>query len=141
MSYVLTDIGEEHVAKNGLQVAFDFGIYDDDIDGVTETTDIAGITTEPAGSNYARQSVTPGAAETGNYSGDWGFQTTVTFDTSDSAQGSIDGTFGVVNFDSEEAGDAGTPTDHLHHTAGPFSQQRDLSSVDTLNVTITVTVS
>jgi hypothetical protein len=140
MSYLLTDIGEEHVVKNGLLVSMDFGVYDDGSDSVAEGDDLP-LSSEPSGSNYSRQSVTFGSSEAGSYSGDWGVETTVTFDTSDSSQLSIDGSFGVVNFDSDVAGDAGTPTDHLHHTAGPFSQERDLSSVDTLDVTITLTVS
>lgn len=140
MGYILTDLGEEHFVKNGLKVSFDFGLYDDGTDAIVDTDDVGAITTEPSGSAYARQSVTISSTEVQDLSGDWGFQVTVTFDTSDSSQTSIDGTFGVVNFQAEDTGDA-SAQDHLHHTAGPFGTERDLSNVDTLDVTITVTVS
>lgn len=138
MSYILTNWGEEHFVKNGLKVSFDFGVYDDDADTITETDDIGSIGTEPGGS-YSRNTTSISTSEVSDYSGDWGFQVTESFDTSTSSQGSIDGSFAVVNFQAEESSD-GSAQDHLHHTAGPFSQQRDLSSVDTLEVTITVTV-
>lgn len=137
MSYILTDLGEEHFTKNGLQVSFDFGLYYDNTDAVSETDDLP-LSTEPTGSAYGRQSVTVGSAETQDLSGDWGFQVSTSFDTSDSSQ-TVDGTFGVVNFQAEDTSD-GSANDHLHHTAGPFSQDRDLSQIDTLDVTITVTV-
>jgi hypothetical protein len=138
MSYVLTDLGEEHVVKNGLDgVSFSFGLYDDGTDAIGETNDVADITTEPAGSAYARQSATPSAQD---LSGDWGIETTVSFDTSDSSVSSIDGTFAVVNFQASDTGD-GAATDHLHSTHGPFGTERDLSQIDTLDVTVTITVS
>lgn len=140
MSYVLTDIGEEHFVKNGLQVSFSMGLYDDDTDAVSDTTDLPLSSEADNANSYARQSVTIGSTETDNYSGDWGFQVSVSFDTSTNSETSIDGTFAVVNFASEETGDGGSATDHLHSTHGPFGTQRDLSNIDTLDVTITVTV-
>lgn len=132
MSYILNDIGEEwytETAINGSTVIV--GLYNDGTDAITDTDDLAAITTEPSGSNYARQSDTVTVAD---ISGDWGFQNDnqITFNTSDSSQ-TVDGAFMVVNFDSDEAGDGGTATDHLVATA-QLSQSRDLSQVDELNI-------
>lgn len=136
MSYTLVDTGEEHFVKNGLIVSMDFGVYSDATDSISETNDLSDIGSEPTGSAYARQTTTPSASDE---SGDWGFSLTVTFDTSDSTATGIDGTFSVVNFTSSDAGDS-SANDHLHSTHGPFDTTRDLSNVDTLEVTITVTV-
>lgn len=139
MSYILVDLGEEHFVKNGLQVSFSFGLYSDGTDAVSDTDDLP-LSSEPDNANsYARQSATIGASETQDLSGDWGFQVTVTFDTSTNTETGIDGTFAVVNFTAEDTGD-GSAQDHLHSTHGPFGTTRDLSNVDTLDVTITVTV-
>lgn len=131
MSYILTDIGEEwytETAINGSSV--DVGLYNDSTDAVADTDDLP-LSTEPTGASYARQTDTVSVAD---ISGNWGFQndTLITFDTSDSSQ-TVDGAFMVINFDSDEAGDAGTPADHLIATA-QLSQSRDLSQVDELEI-------
>lgn len=132
MAYILTDIGEEwytETALNGVTVTV--GLYNDTTDTIADTNDLAAITTEPTGASYARQSDTVTVAD---ISGDWGFDndTKITFDTSDSSQ-TVDSAFFVINFDSDEAGDAGTPADHLVATAA-LTQSRDLSQVDELNI-------
>lgn len=141
MGYLLTNFGEEHFVENGLLVSVTIGLYDDGTDAVSESTDLP-LSSEPDNANsYARQSTTLTTSEQTTSGGDSGVSFTVTFDTSTNSETSIDGTFAIVNFDSDRAGDGGAATDHLHSTHGPFGTERDLSQIDTLDVTITITVS
>jgi len=127
-------IGEEFLVKlfsgNVAQPAdVDVGLYNQSTDTFTETSDLADLTTEPSGSNYARQTVslpsaTTDAATTSNWETVFDTQT---FDASDSSQ-DVDAYFVVVHFDSTEAGDAGTATDHIKFT-GDLSQKFDLNSI------------
>lgn len=135
MSFILVDLGEEYIMKNGFDGAsISNGLYDDSTDLIADTDDLAAITTEPAGAAYARQAVTASASD---ISGDWGITYSISFDTSDSTV-SVDGVFAVINFLASDTGDA-SATDHLVYTAG-LSQARNLSDIDTLNVDVTVTV-
>lgn len=141
MAFIVTNIGEEHLTKNGLGVAIDFGLYNDSVDAISEGDDLGAITTEPNMANsYSRQTVTFAATEIGKYNGDWGIRETITFDVMTNTETGIDGVFGVVNFASEEANDGGSAADHLHSTDGPLSETYDLQEVDNLDVTVTVTV-
>lgn len=131
MAYITTNLGEEFITKNGLDaVTFDFGLYSDSTDTVTDTDDLAAITTEPTGAAYARQSDPLSAAD---ISGDWGGDNDnqISFDTSDSSQ-TVDGVFMVANFQATETGDS-SANDHLIATAA-LSQSRDLSQIDTFNI-------
>lgn len=127
MGYILTLHGQERTVNNGLQLTYDYGLYNDTTDLIAKAdTATTNITTEPSGVAYARQSVTVTGTETGVYSGNNGFEVSVTYDTSDSS-GTVNGVFAVEGTE-------------IHHTAGPFSQDRDLSQIDQLDVTITVTI-
>lgn len=128
MGYILTLHGQERTVNAGLQLTYDYGLYNDTTDSIVkaDTDPATDITTEPSGAAYARQSVTVTGTETGVYSGNNGFEVSVTYDTSDST-GTVNGVFAVEGTE-------------IHHTAGPFSQDRDLSQIDQLDVTITVTI-
>lgn len=131
MSAVLTNIGEEWNAKNsGDGATLSVGLYNDSTDAAGDTTDLGDLTTEPAGSAYARQSDTFTAATNNN---NWGPVTSsqLTYDTSDSSQ-SVDAYFITATFTSTEAGDGGD-TEHIIAT-GLLSQTRDLSQIDELNL-------
>lgn len=142
MTTQLHDTGEEFIIDTVFRVdtitkpgSVDIGLFNDGTDALSDGNDVTDITTEPAGAAYARQSATLDGADFSNSDsgGDW--QTTIadqTFDTSDSSQ-SVDAYFIVVNFDSDDAGDAGTPADHLFWT-GALDQTYDLASVDTLTL-------
>lgn len=129
-------IGEEFMTKlfsgNVSQAtSVDVGLYNQTTDSLTESDDLAALTTEPVGSAYARQTVslpagTSDSATTSNWKSVFATQT---FDVSDSSQ-DVDAYFVVVNFDSAEAGDAGTATDHIMFS-GDLSQTYDLNSITT----------
>lgn len=134
MGYQLVNIGEELLMKNNMDgLSHDVGLYNDSTDAITDTDDLAAITTEPSGASYARQTSTYAVRD---ISGNWGFDndSQLTFDTSDSSQ-AVDGSFLVHNFASVDAGDGGTAQDHLIGTAA-LSQSRDLSQIDTLEIGI-----
>lgn len=132
MVNLLTNIGEEWYTENNVNGATVIvGLYEDSTDQLGETSVLSDITTEPGGSNYARQS---SAVTTLQISGNFGFDndSQLSFDTSDSSQ-TVDAAFVVVNFQSDTvAGDAGA-NDHLV-AAGDLSQSRNLSDIDTLNI-------
>jgi hypothetical protein len=132
MSYILTDIGEEWYTETALQGAtVTVTLYSDASDNISDTDDLSAINTEPAGGSFSRLTDTVSVAD---ISGNWGFQndSELVFNTSDSSQ-TVDGAAIIVNFDSDEAGDGGTATDHLIGTS-QLSQPRDLSQVDELYV-------
>lgn len=131
MSFILTDLGEEWYAKTNVDGAsLPTGLYNDGTDAISDTDDLAAISTEPSGAAYARQSAAVSAAD---LSGDWGFDNDaeLSFDTSDSTQ-TVDGYFFVANFTASDTGDA-SATDHLIAT-GALSQSRNLSDIDTLKI-------
>lgn len=139
MTTQLHDTGEEWIidkAFNGGNGVSNVtvGLYNDATDALSDGSDVSAITTEPTGSAYARQSVSLGSGFTAqDASGNWeAIMDDVTFDTSDSNQ-SVDAYFVVVNFDSDDAGDGGTATDHLLFT-GSLDQTYDLSSVDSFTL-------
>jgi len=132
MAQTLTDIGEEWLVKSDLSTAtVDVGLYNDSTDSLTDSDDVANITTEPGDGNYARQ--TNVSISANNISGDWGVVTDgkVTFDLQNTTP-EVDAYFFVVSFQSETAGDS-SAQDHLV-VAGSLSQTYDLNSVDTLEV-------
>lgn len=141
MADILMDTGEEFI----LDFVFtdgadrpsniDIGLYDDSTDELEESSDVVDITTEPSGSAYERQSADfPDDFTNSNDEGDW--QSVIadqTFDTSDSDQ-EVDSYFVVIEFDSDEAEDDGTATDHLFF-AGSLDQSYDLSQIDSFTLT------
>jgi hypothetical protein len=136
MARVLTDLGEEYTIKNNLDTAtFDVGIYDDASagatgDAVSDTSDLAALTTEPSDGNYARQSEAVSASD---LSGNWGVDTDTdtVFDLTNTT-GAADSWFVEVNFTAVDTSD-GAGTDHLLCT-GALSQEYDLSSLTQLTI-------
>lgn len=133
MGFILTDLGEEYFIKNGVDsVSLTVGVYNDSTDSISDTNDIADITTEPGNTNYSRQSDTFAAAD---LSGDWGTDNNnqISFDFSDQTTSEVvDAYFVIANFQASDTGD-GSATDHLIFT-GALSQDRDIGSIDTLNL-------
>lgn len=133
MAHILTDLGEEWTVKNNLDTAtVAVGLYNDSADAISDTDDVAAITSEPSDGNYVRQTaVNVSASDIG---GDWGIDNdnTITFDMTDTT-GTVDSYFFVVNFDADDTNDGGTATDHLVLT-GALSQSYDLSNLDTLEI-------
>lgn len=133
MSFILTDIGEEYLIKNGLDGgSFDVGLYNDSTDAAGDSFDVGNLSTEPSNANYSRQTDTFTAAD---LSGNWGADndSDLTFDFSDqSTSETIDAYFIVANFTSSDASD-GSATDHIIAT-GALSQSRDIGSINSLTV-------
>jgi hypothetical protein len=109
----------------------DRGLFNDTVDGLNDSSDIGGISTEPSGAAYSRQSATFDSADftvQDNANSNWeAIIADQTFDTSDSSQ-DIDAYFVVINFQASDTGD-GSANDHLYFT-GPLDQLYDLNSVD-----------
>lgn len=130
MSHILTDLGEEWTIKNDISsLTVTVGLYNDADDAISDTDDLAALASEPTDGNYARQSVTLTADD----DGDWHVQNSaqITFDVT-STTGTVDSWFIMYNFTAVDTSDGGG-TDHLIAT-GALSQSRDLSQIDTLNV-------
>lgn len=110
------------------------GLYNDATDGLADSDDVGVITTEPSGAAYAKQTAALGTDFTNqNSGGNWeSILADQSYDTSDSVQ-SVDSYFVVVNFDSDDAGDAGVAADHLLFT-GSLDQTYDLGSVDSFTL-------
>lgn len=130
MARILTDLGEEFTLKNNMEgVAVIVGLYNDSTDTITDTDDLAQVTTEPSDGNYTRQSATLTLTDDGDWAAVTSAQTS--FDVT-STTGNVDSYFVVANFQATDTGD-GTANDHLIGT-GALSQSRDLSQIDTLNI-------
>jgi len=127
----LVDLGEEYILETALGgVSLDVGLYNQSTDSLGETSDVSDITTEPAGSAYARQTSTYSLSDE---SGDWGIinDSLLSFDTTDSSQ-TVDSYFIVANFQADDTGDSGA-NDHLVGF-GALKKDRNLSDIDTLDV-------
>lgn len=129
---LITNVGEEYFYENNSngETAI-VGLYNDTTDALGEGDNLAAITTEPSGASYARQTDT---VTTRNASGSFGIDNDnqISFDTSDSSQ-TVDAAFIAINFQSDTVAGDGAASDNLV-AAGDLSQSRDLSNVDTLNI-------
>lgn len=142
MTTGLHNTGEEYIVdvlfdgSISRVTSVDMTLFNDSTDSLSETSDLSAISTEPAGGSFSRQTVNLNTTDVtnsksgGDYQSDFAKQT---FDTSDSSQ-SVDSYAIIVNFDSDEAGDGGTPSDHLFFTGG-LGGTSDLSQIDTFEVT------
>jgi len=132
MTTGLHDTGEEYYQDKLSGEQFDVGLFDDSTDNLTDSSDVSDITTEPSDGNYTRQADI--AFSSADENGDWTLtnDSQVSFDVTDTT-GDVDSYFIVVNFDSDDASDGGTPTDHLLAT-GSLSQSYALNNLDTLNL-------
>lgn len=131
---ITTDLGEEYIAKNGLpnSATVTVGVYNDSTDNITDTDDLAAITTEPSNTNYAAQTPTMSVSD---LSGNWGTDndSQFSFDFSDqSTSETVDTFYFQLNFTAVDTSD-GSATDHLVATAA-MTQSRDIGSIDSLDV-------
>src|SRR6056297_3168241 len=127
MTTGLHDTGEEYYQDELSGEQFDVGLFDDSTDNLVDSSDVSDITTEPSDGNYTRQTgITFSSADE---NGDWTLtnDSQVSFDVTDTT-GDVDSYFIVVNFDSDDAGDSGTPADHLLAT-GSLSQSYALNNL------------
>jgi len=143
MASVFSDHGEEFVQDLVINSGktFQIGLYAD-VDGpdggtigttndITDSSDIADITTEPSGGSYARQSDTA-SGFTASLDGSSNVTisgTTQTFDVSDSPE-EVNAYFVIVPYTSNLVSSDGSETDHLMAT-GYLDQKYDLSQFDT----------
>jgi len=135
MATQLHDTGEEAIMDSFFDesvskpTSVSVSLYNDATDTLTDSSDVSDITTEPAGTSFARQTASFGADFTNStVNGDR--QSVIadqTFDTSDSSQ-SVDAYFVVITFTSDVAGDSGDK-DHLLFT-GSLDQTYDLNDID-----------
>lgn len=112
------------------------GLFLDSTDSLSDSSDYSDITTEPTGSNYAAQTaafdssdLTVQSNASGNYEVVIADQT---YDTEDSNE-NVDAYYVSITYDSDEAGDGGTPAEHLYFT-GDLDQTYDLNSVDSFTL-------
>lgn len=134
---ILTDAGEEHLLKNGLDaVTLTVGLYNDATDGLSDSSydPSTAISTEPGTNtaNYARQSINVTAADLDG-AGTWGADNdaSFTFQVDDQTTSeTVDAVFITANFTSTVAG--GTAGDWIIANAA-LSQSRDIGSIDTID--------
>jgi hypothetical protein len=98
-------------------------------DDLTDSSDVGDITTEPAGSAYARQTASLDTTDltTSLVSGNWEAEVaTQNFDVSDS-DGTVDAYFVIVTFEAETTSDS-SAQDHLFWTDN-LDKAYDLSNI------------
>lgn len=148
MGQQLTVTGELYMQESSWRTdditrpgTIDVTVYNDSTDSISDTNNLADITTEPSGGSFSRQSVSldtgTGTKISISENGSNNVEAVadqVSFDTSDSSQ-SVDGYAWIANFDATQV-TGGNNGDNLILT-GSLSQTYDLSSVDTLNVSNT----
>lgn len=138
MTTQLHDTGEEFAIKDLFRedqitkpTSVSIGLFNDATDGLSDTSDVGDISTEPTGSAYASQSADFGSAAFtpgDNASGNWEIVIAdQVFDTSDSAQ-DVDAYYVEVTFQAEDTSDSSANA-HLYWT-GDLDQTYDLNSVD-----------
>lgn len=130
---LLTDLGEEYMIKNGLDgITVTVGLYNDSVDGLSDSSDIGDITTEPTNGNYSPASVAISASD---LSGDWGVRNdqTFSFDFSDTTVSKdVDAAYIAFSFQASDTGDGSA---NQHVIANPaLSQAREIGSIDTLEI-------
>ena len=131
MSDLATNIGEEWYTDKSIDgTTVKVGLYNDSTDGLSDTSNVSDITTEPTGSAYSRQN---SSIATKQISGDFGFDniSKLEFDVSDSDQ-TVDHAFIIVNFQSSVEGQSSS-NDNLVAIAS-LDQSRDLSGLSTLTI-------
>jgi len=132
MANLLTNVGEEFIVENDANgQTIKVALYDQTTDSISDPDDLTSITTEPAGSAYARQSSPVTTRQIGS---DFGFDndSKIAFDTSDSST-TVDHAAFIVSFQSDSVSGDSSATDHLIGVAA-LSQSPDLSQIDTVEV-------
>jgi len=128
----VTNVGEEWIAENNINgVTVTLTVYNDSTDSLSESDNLAAISTEPSGASFARQSDSVTTLQIGS---DFGFDndSQITFDTSDSSQ-TVDTRAYIVNFQSDTVAGDGGASDNLVAVAS-LPQSYDLSSLDELQM-------
>ena len=135
MGELLTQYGEEYgLTTNVDGVTLNVGLYNDSTDAISDSDDVAAITTEPGNANYARQSDTFSVSNPAGSDVEANNDTQISFDFSDqSSSETVDSYFVEVSFISAIVDGEGSASTHLLFT-GALSQNRDIGSIDTLNV-------
>jgi len=88
MSFGLSDRGEElHYDGGFVGKSFDVTIYLDDTDQLTDSSTLSDVTTEPG---ITRETITIQSSDIQQFSGDFGFEKSVTIDT-EGITGDVDG--------------------------------------------------
>jgi len=132
----LHDFGEEYYHRTGTGdlspvSTFNIALYDSS-DGLTESSDVGDITTEPGNTNYSRQSVQASNITFSQVSGDVeNDYPNVTFDFTDNSTSNTVDSYAII-FNAAltvVSSDGGTATDHILAT-GSVSQSYTLSYVD-----------
>jgi hypothetical protein len=145
MATGLSDIGEEFLIKSAFRddiitegANLQVTLYNESTDLLADGDDLGAVTTEPAGSAYARQSVALDTAEiTTQLNPNNNFEAVlnqVSYDTSDSSQ-TVDGYLVTANFTSDVAGDS-SATEHII-LRGTLGTSSDLSQIDTFKASNT----
>jgi len=138
------DTGEEWKQKvlyrqdliNSRDASIDVGLYNDATDALSDSDDIAAITTEPTTGNYSRKSLGLDSTDINlsvDANGDLKADGTVTFDVTDTGE-TVDGFFAVVNFQSDIVNAETSQNDHLLVSATFGST--DLSNFTSIDVTV-----
>lgn len=135
---IMKDFFEESITK---PTSISVSLFNDSSNGngnnLVDGDDVNNITTEPsAGGSYNRSPLSFGTSSftaESNAEGNW--QTVfsdMTFNTTDETT-TVDAYFVTIEFASEEAGDGGTPSEHLLFT-GALDQSYDLSQIDSFTL-------
>lgn len=144
MAEVLTDFGEELILDEFQSSGFtlEIGLYADSngpnggsigtTDSITDSTDINGVNTEPSG-NYSRQNESIGNATVDLSGADAEIDIpNQNFDVTNSTR-EVNAYFIAISFDSDKAGDAGTPSNHLIQT-GFLTESKNLDGTDSFEL-------
>lgn len=139
----LHNVGEEWSQKTNFRqdlltrdTTLDVLLFDDSTDGLTDSSDIGDITTEPNDGNYTRQSFTLDSVDVtiSQVSGDIRAEVTVTFDVTNST-GSVDAAATVVDFQSDVVNSEAAQNPHLLQSATLDFGTADLTQFNNLEVT------
>jgi hypothetical protein len=148
MTRQLHDTGEEYYQDKLSGESFDIALFADEPgntgNNLSDGDDLSDITTEPVNTStnpdvqYERQTAVFSSSKV---NGDWVLtnDSDVVFDVGGSANSgkgnvaTVDSYAIIVNFDSDDAGDNGTPADHLLAT-GELSQTYALGNLDKLTL-------
>lgn len=146
MAEVLTNIGEEYIldAYKDSGATLIIGLYADADgpdggtitgadSGIDDSSDISDINSEPSGS-YSRVNEAISNTTIDLSGADALIDIPQQDITVTGASETVNAYFVGINFDSDKAGDAGTPVDHLIHT-GFLSSSRDLTDTDKFELT------
>lgn len=124
------DAGEQWIVQLLANSTVHIGLYDDEVDDPSDAADLP-LSTEPDDGNYQRLEYSPGTVPLEmqqNANGDWQLVfSEQTFDLINTTGGSVNGSFGVVNYQAQSESEA---NDHLWFTDGLTDDQDDSVRVE-----------